>query len=98
VPEIVQPARLAPEQVFVKVLERREIGGKVQYLVQEKGKPRGVLAYGIPPPPDKLPQDGDEIAVYRNNQDPRNPQYRWDRPQASQSKHGLGGRRPRHRM
>jgi CRISPR-associated protein Csm4 len=83
-PEIVQPPRppsLAPDQVRVTILERREIAGKVQFFVQEEGKPRGVLAYGVPPPPDKLPQVGDEITVYRNNQDARNPQYRWDRPQ-----------------
>ncbi len=84
VPEIIQPPpppSLAPDQVRVKVLERRQLGDKVQFFVQEEGKPRGVLMYGVPPPPDKLPQVGDEIAVYRNNQDPRNPQYRWDRPQ-----------------
>jgi CRISPR-associated protein Csm4 len=84
VAEIIQPpprVSLTPDQVRVKVLERRDIGGKVQFFVQEEGKPRGVLAYGVPPPPDKLPQVGDEITVYRNNQDARNPQYRWDRPQ-----------------
>lgn len=84
VPEIVQPAptaSLAPGQVRVKVLERREIGGKVQFFVQEEGKPRGVLAYGVPPAQDKLPQIGDEIVAYRNNTDLRNPQFRWDRVQ-----------------
>jgi CRISPR-associated protein Csm4 len=84
VPEIVQRPpgpSLAPDQVCVKVLEGREVSGKVQFLVQEEGKPHGVLMHGVPPPADKLPQVGDEITVYRNNQDPRNPQYRWDRPQ-----------------
>ncbi|MDW8266604.1 MAG: hypothetical protein RMJ52_14865, partial [Gemmataceae bacterium] len=87
--EIVQPVlqpSLAPGQVRVKVLERREIGGKVQFFVQEEGKPRGVLAYGVPPPADQLPQVGDEITVYRNNTDLRNPQYRWDKPHISQNK------------
>jgi hypothetical protein len=82
--------------VRVKVLERREIGGKVQFFVQEEGKPRGVLAYGTPPPADKLPQVGEEVFVYRNNQDSRNPQYRWDRPipHADKFKGGRAGRRP----
>lgn len=85
-----------PEKVTVKVLERRDIGGKVQYFVQEEGKPRGVLAYGTPPPLDELPQVGDEIAVYRNNQDARNPQYRWDKPITDQhkTKGGPGAKRP----
>jgi CRISPR-associated protein Csm4 len=93
--EIIQPPpppSLAPDQVRVKVLERRQLGDKVQFFVQEEGKPRGVLMYGVPPPPDKLPQVGDEIVVYRNNQDARSPQYRWDRrqPLPDQSR----GRRP----
>jgi CRISPR-associated protein Csm4 len=85
-----------PDKVTVKVLERRDIAGKAQFLVQEEGKPRGVLAYGIPPPPDKLPQIGDEIGVYRNNRDPRNPQYRWDKPISykNKPKGGPGGHRP----
>lgn len=102
VPTIIQPpppATLDPGRVMVKVLERRDIGGKVQFFVQEQGKPRGVLAYGVPPPADELPQIGDEIAVYRNNQDPRSPQYRWDKPIATQGKPkpGSGGQRPRRR-
>ncbi|HMP04588.1 MAG TPA: hypothetical protein PKC45_19040 [Gemmatales bacterium] len=83
IPEIIQPPRRAtldPDLVMVKVLERREIAGKGQFFVQEEGKVRGVLAYGIPPPPEELPQAGDEIGVYRNNQDSRSPQYRWDKP------------------
>lgn len=91
-PEFVQPPPRGfapPGQVRVKVLERREIGGKVQFFVQEEGKPRGVLAYGIPPAEDKLPQVGDEISVFRNNQDARSPQYRWDeKPQSSRGKSG----------
>jgi hypothetical protein len=93
-PQIVRPVSRPdkdPDKVTVKVLERRDIGGKAQFFVQEEGKPRGVLAYGIPPSPDKLPQVGEEIAVYRNNRDPRNPQYRWDKPIAYQDK-AKGGR------
>jgi CRISPR-associated protein Csm4 len=90
---------LGADQVRVKVLGRREIAGKVQFFVQEEGKPRGVLAYGVPPSPDKLPQVGDEIVVYRNNQDARSPQYRWDRKldHASKPKGGAGGKRPQGR-
>jgi len=83
---------LAPGQVLVTVLERREISGRVQFFVQEEGKPRGVLMYGVPPPPDKLPQVGDKIAVYRNNQDVRSPQYRWDKPEPPRDQ-PRGGRR-----
>jgi hypothetical protein len=88
-----------PDKVTVKVLERRDIGGNVQFFVQEEGKPRGVLAYGIPPPAGKLPQVGDILAVYRNNRDPRNPQYRWDKPISYQDKprDGPGSQRPRGR-
>ena len=85
-----------PDKVSVKVLERRDIGEKVQFFVQEEGKPRGVLAYGTPPPPDKLPQVGEDIVVYRNNRDLRNPQYRWDRAITFRDspRSGRGGQRP----
>ena len=85
-----------PEKLAVRVLERRDVGDKPRFFVQEEGKPRGVLAYGVPPPPDKLPQVGEEIAVYRNNQDPRSPQYRWDKPTTMHDKPqgGPGRRRP----
>jgi CRISPR-associated protein Cmr6 len=62
----------------VKVLERREAGGKVSFVVQEEGRPKGMLMYGSPPA--TLPGVGDTIQVYRNNADPRSPQYRWDPP------------------
>jgi hypothetical protein len=95
VPQAARPQQ-HPDKVSVKVLERRDAAGKVLFFVQEEGKPRGVLAYGLPPPPEKLPQVGDEIAVYRNNRDPRSPQYRWDKPTAMQDRpQGRpGGRRP----
>ena len=100
-PRVVQSNPLQaqdPDQVTVKVLKRRDIGGGVQFLVQEEGKPRGVLAYGVPPAKDKLPQAGDEIPVYRNNQDSRNPQYRWDKPVVHlYKKKGGSERRPRKR-
>ena len=101
-PQILQRAprvSLDPDKATVKVLERRDIAGRVQFFVQEEGKPRGVLGYGIPPPPDKLPQVGEDIEVYRNNRDTRNPQYRWDRLIAYQDKRsgGPGGQRPRGR-
>ncbi len=100
-PQIVKRAPPADrDKVTVKVLERRDIGGKVQFFVQEEGKPRGVLAYGNPPPTDKLPQVDDFIEVYRNNQDCRNPQYRWDKPASAvqaKPKGGPGGQRPRGR-
>lgn len=96
-PQIVlQPQRpcLVPDQARVKVVERREVAGKLQFFVQEEGMPRGVLAYGIPPPADKLPQAGDEITVYRNNRDTRNPQYRWDKPDQPRGKTPFrGGKR-----
>jgi CRISPR-associated protein Cmr6 len=88
------------DKVTVKVLERRDLGGKVQFLVQEEGKSRGVLAYGNPPPADRLPQVGDTIDVYRNNRDVRNPQYRWDKPASpsqGKPKGGPGGQRGRGR-
>jgi CRISPR-associated protein Csm4 len=99
-PVPVQPTHQRhPDQVSVKVLERRDIAGKVQFFVQEEEKPRGVLAYGVPPATEKLPQVGEEILVYRNNQDLRNPQYRWDTPITSQtkSKRGPQGRSPQGR-
>lgn len=55
---VVQPIPLQaqdPDKVAGKVLDRRDIGGRVQSLVQEEGEPRGVLAYGVPPIQDKLP-------------------------------------------
>lgn len=90
-----RPTNLDHDLVMVKVLERREIGGKVQFFVQEEGKRRGVLVYGLPPPQDKLPQIGDEIGVYRNNQDVNNPQYRWDKPVSHRNP--TRHRRPPHR-
>jgi hypothetical protein len=87
-----QPAPRPPEthaRIRVKVLERREHGGKVSFLVQEEGKPRGILGFGTPPA--ILPEVNQEIEVYRNNNDPRSPQYRWDPPPPPPER-GRGGR------
>jgi CRISPR-associated protein Cmr6 len=79
----------------VKVLEPHEKGGKGAFFVQEEGKPRGTLRAGTPPA--TLPEPGDIIDVYVSSDDPRSPQYRWDRPSAPPPKGrgGPGGGRPR---
>ena len=96
-----QPTRALVEtgKVTVKVLEKRDLGGKVQYFVQEEGGKRGVLGYGTPPK-EKLPEVGDAIEVYRMGSNPASPQYRWDKPQEQASRKpdargGQSGRRPR---
>ncbi|HEX5271229.1 MAG TPA: hypothetical protein VFW33_12100, partial [Gemmataceae bacterium] len=73
------PPTAAGGGVTVTVLERREgAGGRVSFIVQEQGRPKGVLMYGTQPA--ALPAVNDNIQVYRNNTDPRTPQYRWDPP------------------
>lgn len=90
-----QPSRPAQaqeaERVTVRVLEQREINGRVQFIVQEPGQRRGVLAYGVPPAAASLPQVGDDIVVYRNNRDLRTPQYRWDKPPLPTGNRRRGG-------
>jgi CRISPR-associated protein Cmr6 len=81
--------RTAEGRVKVKVLEPREQGGKVSFIVQEAGKPRGILGFGTPPA--TLPEINQEIEVYRNNNDLRSPQYRWD-PLPAPSRLGQRGR------
>jgi len=63
------------------------------YRVQEKGKPEGSLTLGAKP--DPLPDEGQKVQVYVHNDDPRNPQYTWDRPAPKKGKTGgkRGGRR-----
>jgi CRISPR-associated protein Cmr6 len=81
--------------VTVKVLEPHA-SLKNAFFVQEEGRPRGLLSYGRPPA--KLPQTGDTISVYLNSDDPRSPQYRWDRPEDKgppRDRRGGGGRGPR---
>jgi CRISPR-associated protein Cmr6 len=84
-------------RVKVRVVQRRAEGPKVSFVVQEEGRPRGILAYGKPP--ERLPEEGQEIEVYRNNNDPRSPQYRWDPPSSSAppGPRGRGGPPPRRR-
>lgn len=68
----------ATDSVTVKVLAKHEAGGRSGFWVQEVGKPKGLLLYGTPP--KSLPEIDAIIQVFRNNNDLRNPQYRWDRP------------------
>ena len=49
------------------------------FWVQEGGKKKGLLKYGTPPP--VLPAVDSEIDVYRTNDNPQSPEYRWDRPE-----------------
>ena len=81
-----------PGAVKVKVIERRDSGGHPGFKVQEEGKPPGMLMYGTPPA--TLPQVGETATVFRNNADPRSPQYRWDLP-APPRTGGPGKKRPR---
>jgi CRISPR-associated protein Cmr6 len=62
----------------VQILAPRSGG----FDVKEEGRPAGVLNQGKAPTP--LPEVGATIEVYVFNDDPRKPQYRWDRPQPSQ--------------
>jgi CRISPR-associated protein Cmr6 len=90
-----RPSAAAPARtpVTVTVLERRDAGGRTSFLVQEEGKPRGVLGYGTPPP--TLPEVGQTVEVYVNNPGQRNPQYRWDPPSPPpQPTRGPRGPRP----
>jgi CRISPR-associated protein Cmr6 len=68
------------QKVSVKVIAPHEAGGKAGFKVLEEGdgKRQGILLHGTPPA--TLPQIGETIEVYRNNQDERSPQYRWDKP------------------
>ncbi|HYT92549.1 MAG TPA: type III-B CRISPR module RAMP protein Cmr6 [Gemmataceae bacterium] len=56
--------------------------------VQEAGRPPGVLNQGKAPA--TLPEIGASVEVYVFNDDPRKPQYRWDRP-PQQPQRGRGG-------
>lgn len=67
--------------VRVTIVGTREKKGG--YLVQEAGKPRGILTLG--PVPDPPPAVNAEVDAFVHDDDPRNPQYRWDRPQATGS-------------
>lgn len=72
----------------MKILDRRKKTKKGKevdagYLVQETGKPEGVLNLG--PVPDPLPEIGAEVNVFVHNDDPKTPQYRWDDPRRKDS-------------
>jgi CRISPR-associated protein Cmr6 len=69
---------------------------KNAFWVQETGKRRGLLKYGTPPV--TLPAEGTEIEVYRTNNNPNSPEYRWDSPPAHRpSRDGPGGKTSRGR-
>jgi len=77
----------------VKIEAPREKGGLV---VQEEGRPKGVLLLG--PAPAELPEVGALITAFIQDDDAQNPQYRWDspvkkpKPQAKRSFGQRGGR------
>lgn len=68
----------------VKILAARSGG----FDVEETGRPHGVLNQGKAP--DPLPEIGTTIEVYVHNDDPRKPQYRWDRPAPPSAPRGRG--------
>jgi CRISPR-associated protein Cmr6 len=74
--------------VTVKIVAARPKGG---FDVQEAGKPQGTLTLGQPPSPP--PEVGNEVTAYVHNDDPKRPQYRWDRPQPKTKKPPGGKRR-----
>jgi len=70
-----EPAYDQPVQV--RILGPFHLGNLRGYDVQEEGWPVGVLAWGNAP--SQKPRFGDVVTVYRENLDPKNPRYRWDR-------------------
>ena len=71
---------------------------KNAFWVQEEGKKKGLLKYGTPPA--TLPAVSSEIDVYRTNDNPQSPEYRWDKPASTSQgkpKGAPGGQRPRGR-
>lgn len=64
--------------VTVTIVAEHSKLGKNAFFVQEEGKPRGILSQGKAP--DPLPAIGDSLTVFVNSDDPRSPQYRWDKP------------------
>jgi CRISPR-associated protein Cmr6 len=88
------PSRTAA--VRVQVIGLHEKLGKSCFFVKEEGKARGILKYGKPP--EKLPESEEWIEVYRTNDNPQSPEYRWDKPetprqQATGKRPPRGGRR-----
>ncbi|MGO9113616.1 MAG: type III-B CRISPR module RAMP protein Cmr6 [Thermoguttaceae bacterium] len=89
-----RPATASPSPttgaVRVQVIGLHEKLGKSCFFVKEEGKARGVLKYGKPP--EKLPEIEDWIEVHRTNDNPRSPEYRWDKPEPPRDQ--ARGRRP----
>jgi CRISPR type III-B/RAMP module RAMP protein Cmr6 len=64
------------------------------FWVEEAGRKRGLLKYGAPAEP--LPEVDSEIEIYRTNDNPSSPEYRWDPPpRPERPDDHRGGRRPR---
>ena len=88
-------ATAGPTPVRVKFLGPHDKLKNV-FWVQEEGKKKGLLKYG--PLPATLPAVDSEIEVYRTNDSPNSPEYRWDfPPQPNTSRGGPGGQSPRPR-
>jgi hypothetical protein len=89
--ETAQAKRTQGTPAKVKIEEKREKGG---FVVQEEGKPKGVLNLG--PAPATLPEAGALIDVFIQDDAIVSPQYRWDapvkRPVPQQGKKGFGQR------
>ena len=69
---------------------------KDAFWVQEEGRRRGLLKYGTRP--KDLPAVDSDIDVYRTNDNPNAPEYRWDPPPPTNPpRGGPGGKRPRGR-
>jgi hypothetical protein len=68
---------------------------KKSYFVQEEGKPKGLLCHGKPP--EIVPELNETIQVYINSDDPRSPQYRWDKIESKPQQQQRGGRGPQPR-
>jgi len=68
----------AAAKVRVKILAAHSLPNS--FRVQEEGtdKRPGILQFGKPPA--TLPNVGETIEVYRHNDNPQSPQYRWDPP------------------
>ncbi len=89
-PGTVHPSPLSRKRdtgtpVEVLVLSERPKGG---FNVQEEGRPQGALNLGTPP--DPLPQVGDRITVYVQD-DAKAPVYQWDQPSSGKKKGGMSG-------
>ncbi|MEW6741236.1 MAG: type III-B CRISPR module RAMP protein Cmr6 [Planctomycetota bacterium] len=73
--------RVHGTRAMVKIIEARPKGG---FVVQEEGRPQGVLTLGTAPSPP--PEPGSSVTVFVHDDDPARPQYRWDDPNAARRK------------